>query len=364
MHVAFASHSADLLGAERSLIPLVAEAVRRSHRVTATTPRPGPLVRQLNAAGATVTVLSTRSWMGKRFNLVVGGVRLAQAMMSVRAYERYFRRIQPDVVVTNSAVLPAPALAARRLGLPNLWLIQESVLTNPTLRAAVPRRALVRTIERTATELVAVSRYVADQVVAAAPAAAPRLHVIAPSLLPRASFRPPPSRETALRSLLILGKFSAEKGQDDALAALAMCSAQGLNIRLTFAGLGSGDGLAQVRRLAQRYEVAHLVDLVEWTDEPEALYQAADAVLMLSRNEAYGRATVESLLCGTPVIGYDAGCTTELLENGGGILIRPNPVELATVLRQLAADPQRLGQLRSEACERGRQLAVAPDSAA
>ena len=363
MHIAFVSHSADVLGAERSLVGLVEEARRRGHRVTAVTPRPGPLCGLLEDAGAEVRIIPTRSWMGRRFNAVVGSVRLAQALVSVPRYRRFLDQERPTVLVTNSAVLPAPGLAARRTGVPHVWLVQESVLTNPTLRSALSRRRIVRIIDHCADRLVAVSAYVAGQILEAAPGASEKLTVIPPSVtpLPR-SAEVGPSTGT-LRRLLIVGRLSVEKGQQEAIAAVAACAARGHRIELTLAGLGSAAGLEDARRLAAASGVEDLVRCVEWIDDPVHLFAGADVTLMLSRNEAFGRVTVESLMTGTPVVGYRAGCTSELLSGGGGVLIEPGVDALVPALIDLASDPDRLAKLRFEAARRGDELRTQPDPA-
>ena len=120
--------------------------MRRGHRVTVVTPEDGPLCGELRSADAEVVVLPTRLWMGRRFNLAVGSVRLLQAATSVPRYRRFVARLRPGVVVTNSAVVPAASFAARLTGLPHVWVVRESLLTNPSLRSALPRRMVARTI--------------------------------------------------------------------------------------------------------------------------------------------------------------------------------------------------------------------------
>ena len=139
MKVVFVSHSSGLMGAERSLLALVREAAGvRGHSVTVLTPDRGPLCDQLADSGAEVVVLATRLWMGRRHNLLVGGLRLVQAAASVARYRRFLRQCKPDVVVTNSAVVPAGAVAAALVGVRHIWIVRESLLTNPTLDPRFP----------------------------------------------------------------------------------------------------------------------------------------------------------------------------------------------------------------------------------
>ena len=47
----------------------------------------------------------------------------------------------------------------------------------------------------------------------------------------------------------------------------------------------------------------------------EDIYSKFDILLMCSRSEAFGRVTIEAMLRCKPVIGYDVGGTSELIED-------------------------------------------------
>ena len=366
MHILFVSHSSDLMGAERSLLTLVREAVEvRGHRVTVSLPTEGPLRAELARVGAEVVVLPTRLWMGHRHTPLVGLVRSGQAAASVPRYLRYLRRARPDLVVTNSAVVPAGAIAARMAGIRHVWTMRESLLTNPSLRSGLPRRMIARIIAGLADGVVAISQYVAGQLLSAAPGAREKLRVIPPSVTPHATGPAARVRRDpgTLQRLVLLGRYSPEKGQADAIDALGRCIRAGRPLELTLAGVGDLAAQRALRALAEEHGVGHLVDVSEWTDDPHALYYAADATLMLSRNEAYGRVTLESLMSGTPVIGFRAGATTEILADGGGVLVEPDAEALARALLELAENSTSVDRLRSEAMRRARELNSAPSSA-
>lgn len=363
MRLLFVSHSAELMGAERSLLTIVREAAGvRGHDVVVTVPGPGPLIPALTDAGARVRVLPTHLWMGRRFNPAVGSVRSMQALSSVPRYRAFIAETAPDVVVTNSAVVPAGAFAARGLGIPHVWTVRESLLTNPSLRSALPRRSIARIIGERSERVVAISRFVADQLTSAAPGVAEKITIIPPSIAPPAApsgarAAGPPAR------LVLLGHFAAEKGQADAIAALGGCARAGHKLALRLAGVGA-DGRTHAESLAAEHGVSDLVEILEWTDDTAALYAWADATLMLSRNEAFGRVTVESLMHEVPVIGYRAGATTEILAEGGGLLVEPGVEQLTAALVELAAHRDGYERLRDEAAVRGQALRTAKPSAA
>jgi len=82
-------------------------------------------------------------------------------------------------------------------------------------------------------------------------------------------------------------------------------------------------------------------------------YSWADLVVVCSRDEAFGRVTVEAMKAGKPVIGARSGGTAELIREGeNGLLYTPGEVaELAGAIRRVAHDRILAGRLAE--CGRG-----------
>lgn len=74
-----------------------------------------------------------------------------------------------------------------------------------------------------------------------------------------------------------------------------------------------------------KQKLIHMVNSMNLNDKvifegfiksPEEIYKRIDVLLMCSRSEAFGRVTIEAMLRKIPVIGYAAGGTTELIDEG------------------------------------------------
>ncbi|WP_084701236.1 glycosyltransferase family 4 protein [Cryptosporangium arvum] len=359
MHVYIAGHSSALYGAELSMYSLAQCAKEAGYRVTASVPTTGPLVERLNQVCDETVVVATAPWMGRRHSLPVGAIRIAQATASIRSYQRLIDRVKPDAVLTNSAVIPAPAYAARRCGVPHVWYVGESFGTNPTLRSALHPRQIASRLSNLSARTIAVSRFVAAQLATAYPPISSKLSVIPPpALADRLGPLPRPTmRKPGPLRVLLAGSFSPEKGQMDAVRAVGECYARNHHVELRLVGGGHHRMTERIQSSADSLGVSHLVTIESWTNGVEALYQWADVVLMLSKNEAFGLVTVEALSYGCPVVGYDRGSTPELLSAGGGICVDPDPRALASALGQLASDPSRLEQLTDATANNEQRLA-------
>lgn len=62
-------------------------------------------------------------------------------------------------------------------------------------------------------------------------------------------------------------------------------------------------------------------------EQLRGLYSRCDAWLFGSRREGFGLPILEAMACRTPVIGCPGGAAPELLENGAGILVKPDDPE-------------------------------------
>ncbi len=113
-----------------------------------------------------------------------------------------------------------------------------------------------------------------------------------------------------------VGRFSPEKGPEDAILA-----ARQAGIRLLLIGKATnGDEEEYLRR--------HITPLlgegVEWLGEMDSedrdrVVGEACALLVPTRlRESFGLVVIEAAMLGTPVLGYPAGATKELLETGIG----------------------------------------------
>jgi len=86
--------------------------------------------------------------------------------------------------------------------------------------------------------------------------------------------------------------------------------------------VGNGDSkyLRQIKQVVVQNGIEEYVELTDYTDDPGM--DSGNIILVCSRSEAFGRVTVEGMLCGKPIIGARSGATPELVKEGfNGLLI-------------------------------------------
>lgn len=104
--------------------------------------------------------------------------------------------------------------------------------------------------------------------------------------------------------------------------------------------IGKGPDLDSLRRLAEELNCADVCTFAGAIDNEllRHYYSAADASCVPSRNEGWPNVVLESLACGTPVVGTKVGAVPEILADPElGVLVDPSPESIAEGLRQALA---------------------------
>ncbi|MFD5225012.1 glycosyltransferase [Microbacterium sp. NPDC058342] len=292
----------------------------------------------------------------ERLSLLMAG-RTARAVTAWR----------PDIIHQHVAYSSRAAVIAARSGTPLVVTVHGGDAFAPlregrglgvTARASLARmKRDIRGAFARADRILAVSDYLAEVAVLAG-APADRVHVhrqgvdidaFAPALrMPRSTPR-----------VLFVGALTETKGARDLLQA-----ADGLDAEIRFAGAGPLEGELRTRaetdrRLTILGRVAREAVVAEM--------QQADVLVLPTRvnrgaREAAGLVLLEAQAVGTPVIAYDSGGTSEMIDEGRSGLLAPEGDigALGERLRHVLA----LGvEERSAMRERARAFVVAERSA-
>ncbi|MCR9172313.1 MAG: glycosyltransferase family 4 protein [bacterium] len=160
-----------------------------------------------------------------------------------------------------------------------------------------------------------------------------------PSGMDLSQFHTVPSKEDARAALQLpqnvrifglMGRFDPQKGQ--LLLLKAMKEAKNKDFHVVLLG-------EPTHNEAQEY-YAEMLDIIQsetfkkrvhvrpYMKNPVTFYNAIDWFVMATKAESIGMVTMESLACGTPVLGSNAGGTPEILEHEkGGVLFETQNVQ-------------------------------------
>jgi glycosyltransferase involved in cell wall biosynthesis len=366
MNVLFVNHTSEVSGAERSLLTLLAALPAEVSPLVATPT--GDLLTALERQGVAATEirgtagslrLHPRHTPQAVCEMALAGQQVRRAASRSGARVLHANSIRAGIVLALAR--PAPRAAS-------------VVHVRDCLPPGTVTRATMRLIAASADVIIANSRYTAASVLASAPGA--RVDVVY-NPVDLARFDPARiDREAARsalggagRSALLLGvvaQLTPWKGQETAIRALGLARAAGVDAHLLL--IGSAKFVFRATRFDNDGHVAHLRSLVagegledhvswlgERDDVPE-LMRALDVLLLPSHEEPFGRALIEAMALGVPVLATNVGGPPEIVREGrDGYLLDPHdPSAWAAAITGLAGDPRRREQMGRAGRERAR----------
>ncbi len=123
----------------------------------------------------------------------------------------------------------------------------------------------------------------------------------------------------------LIGRFDVQKGQLLLLNAMTKCEHVDFHLALLGEPTKNEGNLyfEEMQSFIEQHQLKARVSIHPFQDNPSSFYNAIDWLVMATKAETFGMVTIESLACGTPVLGSNAGGTPEILENEkGGMLFQ------------------------------------------
>lgn len=141
------------------------------------------------------------------------------------------------------------------------------------------------------------------------------------------------------RLLVVVGRFSPEKGVDVFIEAVARLSPKENSIHAIL--VGDGQERERLEAQAVALNVGKNVHFVGFTKTPGDYVVDADIVVVPSRSEGIPNAVLEAMSLGKPVVATAVGGIPEIIEDGisGYLVPSERPDILADAIRNVLGDP-------------------------
>jgi glycosyltransferase involved in cell wall biosynthesis len=316
MRLVWISHSDGLEGAEKCLLETAALLRERGCDIAVVVPSKGPLAEKLIEVGAQVTTIYHPWWIREFRCSDYAFGRFWRYALAVYRIGAFLYRTKPDLVVTNTIVSPSGALASKFLRIPHVWFIHEYLESDHGLHFELGRRFSLWCINRLSLKVITNSRAVGESF----------KDGIAGDKI-QAVYQPVSvGSEPAISSgsgdnsdpftIVLVGRKSRNKGQEDAIRAVAILSKKGINAQLSLVGNSEPGFETMLIDLADDLGIGNLVSFIPNVEDPTSYMTAATVVIVCSKNEAFGRVIVEGARLGKPMVVTSSGSTNEFVERG------------------------------------------------
>lgn len=377
MKIVFMNPSAQLGGAERSLLDIIASirAARPEWPIHLIASGEGPLGAKATQLGATVHVLpfpKAIALLGdagvhgpagdrvlRRTLFLQIGLAAPAVLRYVHSMRRILREIQPDLIHTNGFKMHIVGSWARPEGVPVVWHIHDYVSVRPVMsrlmRLHWGRNAAVVTNSRSVAEDVAKVCGDADNVHPVYNAVdLDQFSPVGPvaDLDDLAGFDEPEPGTVRIGLVATLGRW---KGHATFLKALAMLDPE-VRYRAYIVGGalyqtgGSQYSLNDLRDIAVRHGIAGRLGFTGFVESPAEAMRGLDIVVHASTEpEPFGLVIAEAMACGRALVASQAGGSAELFQSGvDALAYAPGDANaLARCLERVATDPDLRARLEA-----------------
>jgi len=258
------------------------------------------------------------------------------------------------------------------LGLVKREVMDEDVDAESDVRITIERRAV-----QESAAVVAASEIEASELEQLYAAPASKIRIIPCGVDPevfhpirQADARRTLGRDECERLILFVGRIEQIKGIDVLLRAIDIVFRGYPELRDEICLLVVGgaldaddeeaetDKIVELRRLVHEHRLEHTVDFVGSQDQPQLalFYNAADLCAVPSLTESFGLVALESMACGTPVVGTRVGGLQTVIENDISGLLVPagDDAALAEAMARVLLDPALRLRLAAGARERAK----------
>lgn len=297
------------------------------------------------------------------------GLNASRTWKTIVPFAKYLKMKKPDIVLsayteTNAAALISNAI--NRFRAPIVVTEHASLDDNWRNRSSLQRVALelmVRYVYKFADHVLCVSRGVAEQL-------AERLthaHISYIHNPARFTQRVRPQKEARLvlgidpeiSMILAVGRICKHKNYLMLLQAFKNLQTTDSPVLYIVGGVHEADEKARIDKFIAEHDLGGRVQFVDFTEDVQVYYEAADLLALSSTSEGFGNVLVEALAFGLPVV--SSRCKfgpAEILEDGKfGVLVEVDDFAAMSkaihqVLEQNPFDPQRQIQRAESFSER------------
>ena len=358
-NILLVGHSGDMYGASRSLIKLV-KILEQNYTVHVILPENGVLFDNLTAIIPSQRIHITKDlyiFTRKSFKIKYLIPTLFQFLGNVISLIKIIQKFNIEVVHTNSGVVPAPALAAKLSGKKHIWHIREWF---GDFKKFWPLYSAY--ITGLSDQVVCVSKTMAEQFGGARNIQSIYNGFEIPQNLNEVSISE--QLRTKLNTAdLVLGCTSRirliRKGQEYLIEAIGILTKKtGKNIQAVLIGdyvPGYESQKEYIHNLISKYDLEDRIHFLGHLKDPLPYYRLFDVfVLPSGEPEPFGGVIMEAMSMGLPVIGSNAGGTTEQIADGwnGYLFENQNADDLAQKLELFLDEKDKLKLFGSRSIQR------------
>ena len=322
LSVAFFSHSSDFGGAERCLFDLVKPLHDDGVRCIIILPRKGGVFKDLLLGSGIEVFEASRTgwWVFGRYQWKS----IRRFLSSYRVIEKevlpFLRRLDPDIIYSQTIVSPWGAYCSERLNKPHALSVCEFGKSDHHMNFILGHEDSVRLLYERSQVVFWISKTVRDEFRKFLSCAhCSKIEEITYGKIEIKAegdcFSKREYLEGDMFKVGIFGRICESKGQKDLVKACLEIKNHNVNLRIFLVGTANEEYLKEIKDFIKKEGIGDLVEILGNQGNPYRLMSQMNVVVSCSRNEAMGRTLPEASLLKVPIVFPDRGGPAEIFKN-------------------------------------------------
>lgn len=306
------SHDTELYGAPRSLLNIV-DGLKEKVNIVVLVPHGGDLVSELKKYPINIYI-SKFGWDAYWLNtlkdyiyllpkIIYNYIRIINTVLFIKKLNQ---RYHFDYIHSNSGVIRVGYIASRILKIPHIWHIREFQQKDFKLNILYGKKHFVKVLHYPINEVVAISKSIMEYF------EINKAHLIYNGVMKIPDI---PILYDKKNYFLYASSISAQKGIYDVLEAFKEVAQRKKTISLLICGTSNKQEIKNIASFIEKNNLTNRIKLLGFRRDITCLMREAKACIMASKNEAFGRVTVEAMFAGCPIIGYNNAGTKEIIQS-------------------------------------------------
>lgn len=339
LSVAFFSHSSDLGGAERCLLDLVNPLSESGVDCTVILPKKSGCFKDFLFDGVDVFEATNTWWW------VFGRKRLKSISRFFRSWLvietevlPFLRKLDPDIVFSQTIVSPWGIYCAERLGKPHALSVSEFGKLDHNLDFIFGYKNSMRLLYGQSDAVFWITKTVRDEFFKfLSDSVSPKIEEIIYDSIELEYQSKALSIENNKFKIGIFGRVCESKGQEDLVRAVLELKKKNINVECYIVGDSGGGYSEGIKDFIKNNRIEDSVKVIKHLDNPYDLMNDMNVIISCSRNEAMGRTLIEAALLNIPIIFPNCGGPAEIfMDQVHGLSFSPgNFVELAEKITEV-----------------------------
>lgn len=318
MKILFVTYCRAMLGANRSLIQLITD-LRGLYHVEPCVLMPavedGSLHQELEALNIPYLIQPMKPWVvseDAKFKRLRGIKACLENRRYVKELASKTAGMGFDLIYSNNSTVQIGADLAKKLNLPHIWHVREYGKADYHIVFSYPAKAVKAKFDDAAAVIAvskSIGKYIKENISSSA-----RTICIYNGIYSRKPLKENWNKDRKL-NFCYVGALQDGKNQLELLKAAASLAGENVSdFHVTLVGEG-GDYETKLREYCNRNDLNGYVTFAGYCGDAMKLLDEMDVGIICSRNEAFGRVTVEYLLSSMPVIGAEGSGTSEIIQH-------------------------------------------------